>query len=354
MIKVLVVDDSALVRKVLTEIINRFHDLQVVATANDAWQARDSVNKYKPDVITLDIEMPRMDGLSFLEKLMRAKPTPVVMISTLTEAGADATLRALELGAIDYLPKPKVGVADELEQYSLTIAEKIRTAAHARVHKLSTEPAKIRRGQTPEHAAFLKGTEKIVAIGASTGGTEAIKEVLSAFPANMPAVVITQHMPAGFTRSFAKRLNGCCAMRVKEAEHGERILPGSAYLAPGGDYHLEIRRSGANYHVHLSTAQAVNRHRPSVDVMFHSVAEHLGPNALAVILTGMGKDGAMGMGAILGAGGYTIAQDEESSLVYGMPKAAADMGFAQKIMPLQDIGPELISTVQAMGITSRV
>lgn len=353
MIRVLIVDDSALIRKVLTALINQFPDMEVVGTANDAWQARDIVNQKKPDVITLDIEMPRMDGLSFLAKLMRARPTPVVMISTLTEEGAEATLRALELGAVDFLPKPKIAIEENLQRYAGEIAEKIRGAAAARLQQATFKSPSKRHQPGPAFASVLKGTEKIIAIGASTGGTEAIKHLLMDLPVATPAVVITQHMPAGFTRSFANRLDELCPMRVKEAEHDERILPGWAYLAPGG-YHLEIRRSGANYHTFISDAPPVNRHRPAVDVMFRSVAEHVGQNAMAVLLTGMGKDGADGMGAIRAAGGLTIAQDEATSLVYGMPKAAVDAGHADKVLALHDIAPTLVKTIVSMGVTGRV
>lgn len=349
MIKVLVVDDSALIRKVLTEIVSRYHDFRVVGVAKDAFEARDLVKKYNPDVITLDIEMPRMDGLTFLAKLMNARPTPVIMISTLTEEGADATIRALELGAVDFIPKPKLGITEGLEEYAQEIALKIRAASRAGVKKQKQRPS---TGQPPLSGSY-KGTEKLIALGASTGGTEALKELLVLMPPASPAIVITQHMPAGFTASFARRLDGLCAMRVKEAVHNERILPGWAYLAPGG-YHLTIGKSGANYQVRLNESALVNLHRPSVDVMFNSVASQAGSNAAGALLTGMGKDGATGLGKLQAAGALTLAQDEETSLIYGMPKAAVDEGFADSVLPLPEIPAHLVAWFQKTGGSYRV
>lgn len=349
MIKVLVVDDSALIRKLLREIISRYHDLHVVGVAKDAFEARDLVKQHSPDVITLDIEMPRMDGLTFLAKLMAARPTPVIMISTLTEEGADATMRAMELGAVDFLPKPKIGITEGMEDYAQEIAMKIRAAAQA---QLARKPKGSRPSGTPL-AGNYRGTEKLIALGASTGGTEALKAVLTAMPPASPAIVITQHMPAGFTASFAQRLDSLCAIRVKEAEHGERILPGWAYLAPGG-YHFEIGRSGANYQVSLNESAPVNLHRPAVDVMFNSVAGNVGGNVAAALLTGMGKDGAAGLGKLQAVGALTIAQDEETSLIYGMPKAAVDAGFADMIRPLEQIPVALVEWFQRTGMENRV
>lgn len=349
MIKVLIVDDSALIRKLLNEIFGRCHDMHVVGAAKDAFEARDLINKYAPDVITLDIEMPRMDGLTFLEKLMRARPTPVVMISTLTEQGAQATLQALELGAVDFVAKPKLGIAEGIEAYAEEIILKVRAAAQARV---KTWHALAPRQQSRSAASYL-GTEKLIGLGASTGGTEALRELLTSLPAASPAIIITQHMPAGFTASFAKRLDGVCAIRVKEAQDNERILPGWAYLAPGG-YHLLVTRSGANYQIKLDDSARVNLHKPSVDVMFYSLAKQAGANAAAALLTGMGKDGAEGLGALQAAGALTIAQDEASSLIYGMPKAAVDAGYADCVLPPADIAVTLTQWFAQHGSINRI
>lgn len=351
MIKVLIVDDSALIRKVLKEIISRQHDFQVVGVAKDAFEARDLVKQFSPDVITLDIEMPRMDGLTFLEKLMHARPTPVVMISTLTEEGADATMRALELGAVDFLAKPKLGITEGLEEYAQDIAAKIRAAARAKIGY--KKQRKTGTTAPPSLSASYKGTEKLIALGASTGGTEALKDLLSLMPPASPAIVITQHMPAGFTASFARRLDELCAIRVKEAEHNERILPGWAYLAPGG-YHLRVGKSGANYLICLDQSPPVNLHRPSVDVMFSSLVKQAGANVAAALLTGMGKDGAAGLGELQAAGAFTLAQDEETSLIYGMPKAAVDAGFADQVCPLTEIPAQLVNWFQKSGGSYRV
>jgi two-component system, chemotaxis family, protein-glutamate methylesterase/glutaminase len=354
-IKVLIVDDSALVRSLLAEIINSDTGLTLVGTAPDAFVARDMVKEFSPDVITLDIEMPRMDGITFLEKLMDARPTPVIMISTLTEQGADATLQALELGAVDFIPKPKLGIADGLREYSELIIEKIYAAASVRVKK----PAQKNRAEmltnvikSPSHTR-IQSTEKIIAIGASTGGTEAIKDVLMQFPAGVPGVVITQHMPAGFTKTYAERLNKCTRLHVVEAKGGERILPGHAYLAPGG-HHLIVVRYGADYVVKLSDVEPMHGHRPAVDVMFESVANACGKNVVAVLLTGMGKDGAKGMVDIRNAGGYTFAQDEKSCVVYGMPKEAVNMGGVDKIINLDEMGTAILEKIKTMGGGNRL
>ncbi|WP_151704056.1 protein-glutamate methylesterase/protein-glutamine glutaminase [Nitrincola alkalilacustris] len=355
-IRVLVVDDSALIRRLLTEIINQQPDMQVVAAARDAYEARDMVRKLKPDVITLDIEMPRVDGLTFLEKLMSAQPTPVVMISTLTEAGADITLRALDMGAVDFIPKPRLGVEAGLSDFSALIADKVRAAAMSKLavtrvvtHRTSGKP----HPQAPTSVTAFQGTELLIGVGASTGGTVAIQQLLSGLPAFSPAVLVTQHMPAGFTRSFAQRLNSLCEIRVKEAEDGERILPGYAYIAPG-DQHMRIKRSGANYHVVLGSDAAVNRHRPSVDVMFDSMAEVAPLNTIATLLTGMGRDGAEGLLRLRNAGAFTLAQDEISSVVYGMPRAAAEIGAAELIEPLDRMAGEILSWVAQKGRGVRV
>lgn len=352
-IKVLVVDDSALVRSLLSEIIDKTPGLELVGAAPDAFVARDMVNQFTPDVITLDVEMPRMDGLSFLEKLMAARPTPVVMISTLTEEGADATLRALELGAVDFLPKPKLGVSEGIREYAELIVEKIMTASKVRVKALQKhQKSEISSGEKIL-AKQLQSTEKIIAIGASTGGTEAIKELLMQFPSAMPGVVMTQHMPAGFTRTYAERLNKSTRLHVVEAKGGERILPGHAYLAPGG-YHLVIARSGADYVLKLSDAEPLHRHRPAVDVMMESVAKVGGKNVIGVLLTGMGKDGAKGMLDIRQNGGYTFAQDEASCVVYGMPKEAVAVGGVDQTVELSKMGDAILAKIKSMGGGNRL
>lgn len=345
-IRVLCVDDSALMRQLMTEIINGFPDMEVVATAPDPLVARDLIKKLNPEVLTLDVEMPRMDGLDFLEKLMRLRPMPVVMVSSLTGRGSEITLRALELGAIDFVTKPQTGLRDGMLAYSESIAEKIRTAARARL------PQRRPNDAAPKIHVPLLSSEKLIAIGASTGGTEAIRHVLEPLPANSPALLITQHMPPGFTRSFAERLNKLCQITVKEAEDGERILPGHAYIAPGAR-HMELARSGANYQIRLHDGEPVNRHRPSVDVLFNSVAQFAGRNAVGVILTGMGNDGAAGMLAMRNAGAYTLAQDEASCVVFGMPREAIAMGASNETVPLHQMSQRMmaqISTGQALRI----
>jgi two-component system chemotaxis response regulator CheB len=353
-IKVLIVDDSALVRSLLSEIIRGAQGFEVVGTAPDAFVARDMVKEFSPDVITLDIEMPRMDGLTFLEKLMAARPTPVIMISTLTEAGADATMRALELGAVDFIAKPKLGITEGIREYAELILEKLEAAARVKVKakKVMHPQEKV---ELAEKFAVnrLQSTEKIIAIGASTGGTEAIKDVLLQFPAGVPGIVMTQHMPAGFTKTYAERLNKITKLHVVEAKGGERILPGHAYLAPGG-WHLLVVRSGADYMIKLSDAEPAHRHRPAVDVMMASVAKAGGKNVLGILLTGMGKDGAQGMLDIRNHGGYTLAQDEESCVVYGMPKEAVAVGGVDKIVELDKMGAAILDKLKSMGGGNRL
>jgi two-component system, chemotaxis family, protein-glutamate methylesterase/glutaminase len=357
--RVVVVDDSALVRGLLSEIIDRQPDMQCVGAASDPLVAREMIRSLDPDVITLDIEMPRMDGLDFLERLMRLRPMPVVMVSTLTEHGAEATLRALELGAVDFVAKPRIGVADGLRQLGHDITDKVRTAARARVTRLAAAPASAPGGPAPRAAAppalGRLSTEKIVFIGASTGGTEATRELLAALPADAPAVMITQHMPAGFTRSYAARLDGLCRIRVKEASDGDRVLPGHAYIAPGG-LHLAVERSGANYVARVRDGEPVNRHKPSVEVLFRSAAQVVGPNALGVMLTGMGADGARAMKEMREAGAWNVCQDEHSCVVFGMPREAIAQGAAHEVLPLARIAPALIERLRSTaGIhTSRV
>ncbi|QET05749.1 MULTISPECIES: protein-glutamate methylesterase/protein-glutamine glutaminase [Cupriavidus] len=345
-IKVLCVDDSALIRSLMTEIINSQPDMEVVGTAPDPLVARDAIKRLNPDVLTLDVEMPRMDGLDFLERLMRLRPMPVLMVSSLTERGSEITMRALELGAVDFVTKPKLGIRDGLIDYTDTIADKIRAASRARVRSTATAPTTA--AAAPILRSPLLGTEKLIIVGASTGGTEAIKEFLMPLPPDCPAVMIVQHMPAGFTRSFAQRLNGLCRITVKEAEHGERVLPGYAYIAPG-DSHLMLARSGANYVAHLSQDPPVNRHRPSVDVLFDSAAVHGGKNVTGVILTGMGKDGAQGMLRMRDAGAYNLAQDEQSCIVFGMPKEAIAAGGVHEVVPLQSMSQRVMAHLATFG-----
>ncbi len=352
-VKVLVVDDSALVRSLISEIINKAPGLELVGAAPDAFVARDMVNQFAPDVITLDVEMPRMDGLSFLEKLMAARPTPVVMISTLTEEGADATLRALELGAVDFLPKPKLGVAEGIREYAELIVEKIMTASKIRVKPLQRKASVEVSSNEKVSLKQLQSTEKIIAIGASTGGTEAIKDLLVQFPSAVPGIVMTQHMPPGFTRTYAERLNKCTRLHVVEAKGGERILPGHAYLAPGG-FHLIVARSGADYVVKLSDAEPLHRHRPAVDMMMESVAKVGGKNVIGVLLTGMGKDGAQGMLDIRNQGGFTFAQDEASCVVYGMPKEAVAIGGVDQTIELAKMGEAILAKLKTMGGGNRL
>jgi two-component system chemotaxis response regulator CheB len=351
-IKVLIVDDSALVRKLLTEMLSKDRDIEIVGAAVDPYAAREKIKQLNPDVLTLDVEMPRMDGITFLENLMRLRPMPVVMVSSLTQHGAEITLRALELGAVDFVPKPKVDVAGSLANYADELIAKLRMAASARVNPRTSAP-KPSLQVSQRHTAdavlppkaghrVLRTTDRIIAIGASTGGTEAIREVLEALPADAPAVVISQHIPAAFSKPFAERVNRTSAMSVCEAADGQYILPGHVYIAPG-DRHLLVERDGARYRCRLSDGPPVNRHRPSVDVMFRSVAQNVGPNATGVILTGMGDDGARGLKEMLEAGAGTIAQDEASSVVWGMPGTAVKLGAAQHVLPLHRIPGQLLA-----------
>ncbi len=345
-IRVLCVDDSALVRSLMKEIINGQPDMEVVATAPDPLVARELIKQHNPDVLTLDVEMPRMDGLDFLDRLMRLRPMPVVMVSSLTERGSEVTLRALELGAVDFVTKPKLGLRDGLVEYSDLIADKLRAAAASRPRQAVRSEA--RRPMLT--ARPFSTTEKLVVIGASTGGTEAIRQVLEPLPPNSPAIMITQHMPAGFTKSFVQRLDSLCAVQVHEAEDGQRVLPGHVYLAPGGVAHMKLARSGANYIVRLEESEPVNRHRPSVDVLFYSAAEVAGRNAVGVLLTGMGKDGAQGMLAMKQAGAVTYAQDEASCVVFGMPREALHIGAADEAVPLSEISERILANAGSTNL----
>jgi len=356
-IRVLVVDDSALVRQILVEVLNKSPDVEVVGTASDPFMARDRIKELNPDVLTLDVEMPRMDGLTFLSNLMRLRPMPVVMVSSLTEQGADTTLKALELGAVDFVSKPKIDLAGTLADFGDEILAKIRIAAGARVHARSVpvSPARV----APKFSAdaiipagnngrMLRTTDRIIAIGASTGGTEAIREVLMGLPYDCPAVVIAQHIPEAFSLPFTKRMNSLAAMSVVEPTDGQHIMAGHVYIAPGGK-HLLVERDGARYLCRLNNGPPVNRHCPSVDVLFRSVAQNVGPNAVGVILTGMGDDGARGLKEMLDAGARTMAQDEASSVVWGMPGAAVKMGGAQDILPLGRVAENIMRLAQTVG-----
>lgn len=349
--RVVVVDDSALVRSLLAEIINRQPDMECIGTANDPLVAREMIRELDPDVITLDIEMPKMDGIEFLSRLMRLRPMPVVMISTLTERGADVTMRALELGAVDFVSKPRIGLVDGLKDLAGQIVDKIRIASHAQVRRLPAAPAAAMPNVVRQNPAIGRiSTEKLICIGASTGGTEAIKEVLVRMPADSPGIVITQHMPPGFTSSFAARLNGLCQITVKEAVHGERILPGHAYIAPGGRQ-FRIDKSGANYVCVVEDGEPVNRHKPSVEVLFKSAARLVGANAYGIMLTGMGNDGAKAMKEMRDAGSYNFVQDEASCVVFGMPREAILHGAADEVLPLTGIAHALL--VKLGGSTDR-
>ena len=363
-IKVLIVDDSALVRSLLTDILRADPGIEVVGVASDAHIAREKIKALNPDVLTLDVEMPKMDGITFLKNLMRLRPMPVVMVSSLTERGADVTLDALALGAVDYLSKPKIDLAATLKDYGDELIDKIRAASKASVRALDPRRAAMIATNMAPKAAHntdavlpkapppkqLRTTDRIIAIGASTGGTEAIKEVLMRLPPDTPGVVIAQHIPKAFSGPFAKRMNDCCHVTVYEAEDGQQVLAGHAYIAPG-DRHLMVVRDGARYVCRLDDGVPVNRHKPSVDVLFRSVAQNAGGNAIGAILTGMGKDGARGLKEMLDAGSRTIAQDEATSVVWGMPGEAVALGAAQHVLPLENVAAKILSLADAMDIT---
>lgn len=356
-IRVVVVDDSALVRSLLAEIINRQTDMVCVGAANDPLIAREMIRELSPDVITLDIEMPKMDGIEFLGRLMRLRPMPVLMISTLTERGAEMTMRALELGAVDFVAKPRIGVVDGINDLAGQIVDKVRVAAQAHVRRSVVSATSASR---PQSAAVLRNqaigrisTEKLICVGASTGGTEAIKEILVRMPADAPGIVITQHMPPGFTSSFAARLDGLCQISVKEAVNGDRILPGHAYIAPGGKQ-FRIDKSGANYVCVVEDGELVNRHKPSVEVLFKSAARVVGRNAFGIMLTGMGSDGAKAMKEMRDSGSYNYVQDEASCVVFGMPREAILHGAADEVLPLSAIAPALLAKLSGSSDRYRV
>ena len=343
-IKVVVVDDSALIRSLLTGIINEAPDMEVVATASDPIVARERIRETNPDMITLDVEMPRMDGLEFLRRLMRLRPTPVLMISSLTQSGSETTLSALELGAVDFLPKPTVDVSHAMQDYADDIRDKIRMVAAARLRR----PALFATPAAPPASRLspaLLRQNAIIVVGASTGGTDAIKEFLDKLPANCPPVMIVQHMPEGFTLSFARRLDKLCAMHVKEAEDGEPLLRGTAYIAPGHS-HMRLGKGTQGFVICLDQSPPVNRHRPAVDVLFDSVAHLAAAQTVAVILTGMGKDGAQGMLQLRQGGAITFAQDEASCVVYGMPREAVAQGGVMHVHPLSQLGDKVLDVLR--------
>ncbi len=338
-IKVLIVDDSTLIRELLTSLLGMADDIHVVGAASDPIRAREMIKEFNPDVITLDIEMPKMDGLTFLEKIMTLRPTPVVMVSSLTQEGAEVNLKALELGAVDVFGKPTLELRKNFNKRIDELLTKIRVASKA--HVIPLPKTKIEEVKIENLSGKIKSVEKVIVIGASTGGVEAIREIITALPANSPPILIVQHMPPNFTKTFAKRLNKISKVTVVEAQDDEPILPGHVYVAPG-DRHLQISKAGKGYKCVLDDSDRVSGHKPSVDMLFRSASEVIGENCVAAILTGMGKDGAHGMLALRNSGAITIGQDEASSIVYGMPKAAFELGAVQCQLGLSKIPKELM------------
>lgn len=349
-VRVLIVDDSPAIRHILQDILGVYDDLKVVGTASDPYMAREKIKQLRPDVLTLDIEMPRMSGLEFLDHLMRLRPMPVVMVSSLTEKYAETTLRALELGAVDYIAKPRAVTKQSLAEYGEELASKIRAAATTDVSYIkSLDKTWLSRAQSlpADSLREARGLDKrVIAIGASTGGTEAVREVLTQFPESMPPVLIVQHMPEFFTGMFAQRLDQSCRLKVTEAQHDEPALMGHAYVAPGHS-HMELAKVGSQYRIRLNQSALVNRHRPSVDVLFWSVANVAADQALGVVLTGMGEDGAAGLVTMRETGSYTIAQDEKSSVIFGMPRAAIEKNGAVDVLPLRNIGKRVLAYLNA-------
>lgn len=341
-IKVLIVDDSAIVRKIFSEDLSKETDLEVVGSAPDPFVARDKILRLKPDVVLLDIEMPRMDGLTFLKKLMHFYPLPVIIVSSLTPKGSGMALEAMEYGAVEVLSKP--GGPYSVGDMSLQLKEKIRAAARVRMNRVRNKD--LDSSSVPVTKILRETTQKLIAIGASTGGTEALKEVLIRLPSNSPGALIVQHMPAQFTKAFAERLNGLCQVEVKEAKDGDSILNGQALIAPG-NFHMVLKRSGARYYVSIKDGPMVHHQRPAVDVLFNSVAQYAGANAIGVIMTGMGSDGAQGLLKMKGTGARTIAQDEESCVVFGMPKEAIKLGAVDRVVPLERIPDEIVQMINA-------
>ncbi|MFN7101852.1 MAG: chemotaxis response regulator protein-glutamate methylesterase [Pseudorhizobium sp.] len=351
-IRVLIVDDSASVRQTLTAVLSADPEIEVIGTANDPFMAARKIRDDVPDVITLDVEMPQMDGITFLRKLMSQHPIPVVMCSSLTEAGSQTLMQALEAGAVDVILKPKIGAADHLAESGERIRTVVKSAARAQVGKMRRyKPAEVPSARLtadavlppPRAGAMAKTTEMVVCVGASTGGTEALREMLEALPANAPGMIIVQHMPEKFTAAFANRLNGLCAVEIKEAADGDPVLRGHVLIAPGGEKHTLLERRGARYQVSVRTGPLVSRHRPSVDVLFRSAARSAGANAMGVIMTGMGDDGARGLLEMHEAGAFTVAQDEATSVVFGMPKEAIARGGVDRIVPLEQIAREILA-----------
>lgn len=341
-VRVLVIDDSALVRKILVEQMEQDPELEVVGSAPDPYVGRDMIVELQPDVITLDIEMPRMDGLTFLRKLMRHHPLPVIIVSSLTPKGGDVAMEALDLGAIDVMCKP--GASYSVGDMGVELIDKVKAASKVSVQRILPSSGATRKLRPA--LSLSRTTNKVIAIGASTGGTQALQNTLTALPANSPGVVIVQHMPEHFTTAFAARLDSLCAIQVKEAENKDSVVPGKALIAPG-NLHMVLRRSGANYFVEVRNGPLVDRHRPSVNVLFKSVARFAGKNAIGVIMTGMGRDGAEGMRMLKNNGADTIAQDEKSSVVFGMPKEAIDLGVVDHVVTLNDIPEKILELVQS-------
>lgn len=346
-VKVMVVDDSAVVRQTLTDLLNSDDELEVIASAADPYIAAEKLRDFIPDVITLDIEMPKMDGLTFLRKLMEQHPIPVVICSSLASEGSDTALKALELGAVDIITKPKIGTKQFLEESRIHICDVVKAASMAKLKKKTVSPL-IQPKLTADavlkksnNKSMIETTEKVIVVGASTGGTEALRYFLEAFPLDSPGIIVVQHMPENFTKAFAKRLDSYCKITVKEAENGDSVIRGRALIAPG-NYHMLLKRQGAKYIVEIKTGPLVSRHRPSVDVLFRSAAQYAGKNAIGVIMTGMGDDGAKGMLEMKDAGAFTIAQDEKTCVVYGMPNEAVKLGGVDKILPLEEIAKNVL------------
>lgn len=367
-IRVLVIDDSALIRKILTEVLSSSPEIEVVGAAADPLIAREMIKQLNPDVLTLDIEMPHMDGITFLSNLMRLRPTPVVMISTLTEHGAEATLNALALGAVDFIAKPKVDVVNTLNDYADEIISKVIVAAQAKVGAVQNRAVRAKSPATTAHdvsekhsvdvilkpthvplKTHISPTNKIIALGASTGGTEAIKTVVKGFSADTPPILITQHLPAAFSQSFVRHIDLATEMTACIPQHGQTVEPGNIYLSPG-DRHMLVIREGGKYIIQLSDGLPVNRHKPAVDVLFRSVAQCAGANAIAVLLTGMGADGAVGMKEMHDAGAKTVIQDEQSSVVWGMPGAAFKLGCTDYVVPLEEVSSKVLSLVKSASV----
>lgn len=351
-IKVLIVDDSALVRKVLSDGLSAYDDIEVIGAASDPYVARDMIIAKRPDVMTLDVEMPRMDGIDFLRKLIPQHPLPVIMVSSMTDRGTQATLDALDAGAVDFVAKPTSNIGQSLQDCVNDLAQKIRTNRFAKVRPKSA-PTEVKKAR-PAPAILAGSTDKVIALGASTGGTEALREVLLTMPPNSPGIVIVQHMPPKFTQMYADRLNAESRLEIREAKDGDRIIPGRVLIAPGG-LHMRVRRSGGQYKVECKAGEKVSGHCPSVDVLFESVATHVGVNAVGAILTGMGGDGAEGLLKMRMAGAPTFGQDEKSSVIYGMPKVAFEKGAVERQLPLPEIGPALIRKIgtDTVGQASR-